>query len=210
MVKELTRVNFSHNYIRSTSLRFVALCAMLLLVCNGQTVKAVRDKSALYQKYPQLNSTDTDACVRGLSEVFINIRTLAPQQQMASTSLHGINDLGSMKECEHGTMADFASYSALKLNFTHSPISLISGICLPKECSQSQLTKFGDNTSILMNTVLRKVAKALDIFHFDYNDPTNWGWINPDTEFTITMTQSLNAETEWQDSVRIGFICAEF
>ena len=94
-----------------------------------------KDKTKLYETYPQLNSTDTDPCVRGLNNVFINLRTLSSAEQMVQTSIHGINDLGSMKECENGSMADFAAFSALKFNFTHSPISLISGICLPKECS---------------------------------------------------------------------------
>jgi hypothetical protein len=35
----------------------------------------VKDKSALYEKYPQLISNDTNPCIRGLNQVFINMRT---------------------------------------------------------------------------------------------------------------------------------------
>ena len=42
---------------------------------------------------------------------------------MALSSVHGLDDLGSMSECENGTIGE-ATYSTLGLNVTHIPLTL--------------------------------------------------------------------------------------
>ena len=116
-----------------------ALVIVLLLSC---TQAYYTDKSALYEKYPQL--LDTEPCYQGLNQLFINIRTQAPPQIMAQSSMHALDDLGSLSACEFGTIGDLAGYSTLKLNVTHIPISLYMGLCLPKECSQQNQTQFSN------------------------------------------------------------------
>ena len=88
----------------------------------------------MYEKYPQLVSNDTDPCVRGLNQVLINMGTQVPQEVMTLSTMHGVNDLGSIQQCQYGTIGD-AVYSTLKINVTHIPVALISGLCLPVECS---------------------------------------------------------------------------
>lgn len=68
--------------------------------------------------------------------------------------MHGLNDLGSLNQCQFGTIGEWANYSTLKLNITHIPVSLISGFCLPIECTQSNLTHFGDNASDYLTTLI--------------------------------------------------------
>ena len=83
--------------------------------------------------------------------------TQIPQEVMTLSTMHGVNDLGSMNECEYGTLGDWATYSTLKINITHIPVALISGICLPVECTQTNLTDFGDTVS---NKLVNLVTKA--------------------------------------------------
>ena len=89
----------------------------------------------LYKKYPQLLSDDTDPCVRGLNQLLINMATSMPHEIMVESSVHQLNDLGSQRACEEGSAGDLATYATLKLNITYIPVELISGLCLPKECS---------------------------------------------------------------------------
>jgi hypothetical protein len=60
--------------------------------------------------------------------------------------MHGINDLGSPSLCEDG-QEDLARYVTLAFNLTHFPTAIISGLCLPAECSPAQLEK----TSLFLN-----------------------------------------------------------
>lgn len=54
--------------------RVVFVCLLALIQASGVHA-LVKDKSALYEKYPQLISNDTNPCIRGLNQVFINMRT---------------------------------------------------------------------------------------------------------------------------------------
>jgi len=96
--------------------------------------KAV-DKSALYAQYPQLVSNTTNACVQGMSQLLINMYTIEQYEKMISSSMHGLDDLGSEFLCESEGMVDYATYTTLQLNITHLPTALISGLCLPKACT---------------------------------------------------------------------------
>ena len=54
-------------------------------------------------------------------------------------------------------MADWATFTTLNINITHIPITLISGLCLPKECSQSDLSEFSSKVSTGINNLLIKL-----------------------------------------------------
>ena len=106
--------------IRKYSL--IAKLLLLSMACCVAQSRTVKDKSELYKRYPQLLSTETDPCVKGLNQLFINMNTNLTAETMAFQSMHGLADLGRKKECENGDMADFASYSTLNLNISHIPV----------------------------------------------------------------------------------------
>ena len=137
----------------------VPILTLALIFCGfPEPVQGLtKDKQRLYDKYPQLVSNNTDACIRGLSQVLINMATESAQAEMVLSSMHGINDLGSQSGCEHGSFADVATFSTLTLNVTHIPISLISGLCLPQECSQQALSNFGTNVATAINNFVIKL-----------------------------------------------------
>lgn len=102
---------------------------------------------------------------------------------MTQTSMHALNDLGSQAECENGTFGDLATYSILQLNVTHIPVKLISGVCLPAACTQEQLTRFSDNTSIQVNNLLIAAQKK-----FDFLDLTKgYGLVKDYSRLTVTL-----------------------
>jgi len=164
----------------------------------------VQDKSALYAKYPQLVSSETDPCVRGLNQVLINMRTDANREIMTQTSMHGLNDLGSMHECEHGTMGDLATYTTLKFNLTYIPVQLISGLCLPSECAQQTLTDFSDTVTNKINSLAISLQKRFNLVDLD----KGYGLITRESRVTMMVTQSDTATEEWQQSMRVGFYSA--
>ena len=170
---------------RLTSIPATLLIVVALVLCQGTQVNAlVKDKTALYEKYPQLISNDTDPCIRGLNQVFINMRTQMAQEVMTLSTMHALNDLGSQKQCENGSMADLATYSILAFNVTHMPVSLMSGVCLPAACSQDQLTEFGNNFTIMVNDLLISVQERFDLF--DLNK--GYGWVKDFTRLTGSLT----------------------
>ena len=141
---------------------------ILLAACLATATQALTtDKEALYKKYPQLLSAETDPCVRGINQLFINMGTANLQEVMVLSSMHGLNDLGSESGCQNGSFGDLASFSTLTLNVTHIPISLISGFCLPVECTQAQLAKFSAGVTSKFNNLLIAAQKKLHIFDFD-------------------------------------------
>lgn len=68
--------------------------------------------------------------------------TVEQYEKMVSSSMHGLDDLGSEFLCESEGMADYASYTTLQLNITHLPTALISGLCLPKACTPQAMEWF--------------------------------------------------------------------
>lgn len=49
---------------------------ILLAACLATATQALtKDKEELYKKYPQLLSAETDPCVRGINQLFINMGT---------------------------------------------------------------------------------------------------------------------------------------
>ena len=77
---------------------------------------------------------------------------------MVLSSMHAINDVGSQHLCENPAdgQEDIAHYVSLHANLTHLPASLISGLCLPKECSSEVIHDFGFKLQTNINEGLIK------------------------------------------------------
>jgi len=86
----LSQVSFARTPHSSSSLGIKA---------SRTNQRALKDKSILYERYPQLLSEDTNACVRGLSNLIINMRSVDEAEIMVQESMHAINDLGSKRAC---------------------------------------------------------------------------------------------------------------
>ena len=114
--------------------RIVLILVSLFVLSNAKRSKE-KDKSKLYELYPQLNSTDTNECVRGINNLAINMHSVDYLERMAQSGMHALNDIGSPYLCEDG-QEDLAQYATLTLNITHVPTALISGLCLPRACTQ--------------------------------------------------------------------------
>ena len=110
------------------------------------------------------------------------MRSVDEAEIMVQESMHAINDLGSKRACEGLKMEDLASYSVLKINVTHLPTALISGLCLPKECTPENLQNFGAATTDKINALLVKLQKKYHIFD------VGKGWIRDFTQLTVTLT----------------------
>lgn len=85
---------------------------------------------------------------------------------MVSSSMHGLDDLGSLYLCESDGMADYATYTTLMLNITHLPTALISGLCLPKTCTNENMEWFNLATTDKINSLMESVQRRLGIFNF--------------------------------------------
>ena len=168
----------------------ILLSAVLASIVTSVT----QDKAALYEKYPQLLSAETDPCVRGLNQLFINMRTQAIQEVMVLSTMHALNDLGSKAGCEHGTIGDSAAYSALRLNVTDIPVSLISGLCLPAECTQGDLSSFTDSLTNKINALLLKAQAQYDLIDL----AKGYGLVKDYTRLTVSLTKSDEASQEWR------------
>jgi hypothetical protein len=122
---------------------------------------ATKDKSLLYKKYPQLVSSDTNQCVSALSQMFINLKSEQNYEMMWQSGMHGLNDLGSLPLCEQAN----GVYSNLALNMTYVPATLISGLCLPKECTPAMMDAFMVNMTEKINTLIVGAQKKLGLFN---------------------------------------------
>ena len=132
--------------------KFVAFTFSVIMAVSVAK-RTSKDKSLLYERYPQLISNDTDPCIRGLNQILINMNSEDLYEKMVLASLHGLDDLGSKSLCEEGQI-DLAHYSTLNINVTHLPVALINGICLPASCSVSQLESFGTGLTTKINNLL--------------------------------------------------------
>ena len=124
---------------------------------------------------------------------------------MAQSSFHGLDDLGSMAQCDHGNLGDYLSqYSTLRLNITHIPISLYQGVCLPKECTQEKLSEFSDKVSILLTSTVTGLQKKLHLFDFS----KGYGLVKEYSRLYVTLEESEPAVEEWYASVSVGYVVA--
>lgn len=130
------------------------------------------------------------------------MRTNTTSHVMAFESMKGLNDLGNMVECENGDLADIASYVTLKLNITKLPTSLISGFCLPAECTQEKLSNFGNAATDKINGILEPLLEAY------LKEPIGLDFLNQDTQLFMTLTASDEAAEDWANSVRPGYIAS--
>eukprot|EP00347_Sterkiella_histriomuscorum_P013100 403366020 len=82
---------------------FLSLWAVLLILFASPNLceaRKYKDKSVLYQKYPQLNATLTPECVKGVNKMLINFLEY-PYDQMQLYSFKNVNDLGSYSRCQN-------------------------------------------------------------------------------------------------------------
>ena len=93
--------------------------------------------------------------------MFINLKSEQTYEMMWQSGMHGLNDLGSLPLCEQ---AD-GVYSNLVLNITYVPATLISGLCLPKECTPAMMDTFMGNMTDRINNLLIEVQKKLGVFN---------------------------------------------
>jgi hypothetical protein len=69
---------------------------------------------------------------------------------MWQSGMHGLDDIGSQPLCEQGQ----GVYTNLMLNITRLPAGLISGLCLPAECSQMTIDSFAKTATSTVNNIL--------------------------------------------------------
>ena len=121
---------------------------------------------------------------------------------MIFDSMKGLDDLPSMFQCNNGNQTDISKYSTLKMNITHLPTALISGLCLPAEGTPEKLTDFSNSASAKINGILSPLLE------YYVKEPMGLGFLNKDTQAYLTITQSEYQAEQWQDSVRPGFIAS--
>ena len=85
--------------------------------------------------------------------MFINLKSEQAYEMMWQSGMHGLNDLGSLPLCEQAN----GVYSNLVLNITYVPATLISGLCLPQECTPAMTDR--------INNLLIEVQKKLGVFN---------------------------------------------
>ena len=121
---------------------------------------------------------------------------------MAFETMHGLADLGRKSVCQSGSMADYATYSTLNLNITHIPVQLISGLCLPKECTPDQLESFSGMITSKANALLMNIQKNHHLIPIHEDS----GLIRDFTRLQIAVNPSSYYTEEWKDDVNLGYI----
>jgi len=99
-------------------------------------------------------------------------------------------------------MADFASYSTLNLNVSHIPVQLISGLCLPIECTPDKLSTFGNTVTTKLNDLIRKVQKNRHILPMKDDS----GLLRNFTQLQVQIEPSSYLTEVWKQDVRVGYI----
>lgn len=59
-----------------------------------------------------------------------------------------------------------ADYTTLQVNITHMPTALISGLCLPKECTIENLNFLTNATTNTINSFLETLQRKYGMFNF--------------------------------------------
>jgi hypothetical protein len=108
---------------------------------------------ALYDRYPQLTSGNTNNCVRHFNTMLMNL-TYFPYELMTMYGSMQLNDLGSYTECKRLPDSD---YAVISLNFSHSPLTLFFGACMPQECIQSDYWAVTKATTDLITGLYRSI-----------------------------------------------------
>ena len=99
-------------------------------------------------------------------------------------------------------MADFATYSTLQLNVTHIPVQLISGLCLPIECTPDKLSSFSSTVTTKINDVLIKLQKNRHLLPIKEDS----GLVRNFTRLQVEINPSTYDVQTWKSDVRIGYI----
>ena len=130
------------------------------------------------------------------------MNTNLTSEVMTFQSMHGLADLGRKKECERGDMADFATYSTLNLNITHVPVQLISGLCLPVECTPEQLQQFSTTITGKIDNLLVKLQEN----HHFLPIKDDSGLLRNFTRLQLEINPSSYDTETWKGDVRVGYI----
>lgn len=119
-----------------------------------------------------------------------------PYNQMQFYSAHGINDLGSYSRCQQD-LGHAADYAVLNFNFSHLPLVLHFGLCLPRECDQQHVDILNRDITNLVNSAYISLAKSVDI-ETDYTK--NW------TRFQVNILKTDEDLEVWRSDTQTGFI----
>ena len=120
----------------------------LLLLPSETLGRQFKNKTILFEKYPELNAPDLDSCISGLNKNLISYLEY-PYTKMNEYSFHQIMELGYYEACQNelGEWADFVTFNS---NITHLIGTGRMGLCLPKGCKQHH---YDSATTSMLNLV---------------------------------------------------------
>jgi hypothetical protein len=120
--------------------------------------------------------------------------TYFPYELMTMYGTMQLNDLGSYEECKK--LPD-AEYAVISLNFSHSPLTIFFGACMPQECIQSDYWAVTKATSDLVTGLYRAFLGGANPTTGTFR---NW------TEISITVRKTDEIVEVWQEGSQTGFI----
>lgn len=124
----------------------------------------VKNKTELYQQYPQLinqETRDKHPCVMGMSRYLLNVYD-DNHQDMWQSSVKYLTDMGDKARCEN--LKDeqgnqIGQFVIMNTNVTHIRGKARQGVCLPIECTQEQITWASDLEVNFINYGIRQLPE---------------------------------------------------
>lgn len=147
----------------------------------------------LYDRYPQLTSKQTNACVRNFNAMLMNL-TYFPYDLMTAYGTHSINDIGNYDECK---MMPDADYVLININISHTPIAFWFGACLPHECVQSDYQAVTNTMTDTINAVYQSIFG---------NSTIDTGVFRAETKLTMAFRKPDEIQQDWQEGSLPGYI----
>lgn len=182
------------------SLRF-SLLAMVLTVMAGsdfasaRKLRIHRDKTVLFDKYPQLKANTTCPCIRGVNKYLISYLEF-PYSKMNEYAFHQIMELGYYEACQE-IGGDFV---VLNSNITHLIGMARMGLCMPRECTQPIYDKVVENMVTPVNGYLQYLADY-------YNHPVLHGsFVREWTRVGMSLTKTADYTDDWRERTAAGVI----
>jgi len=142
-----------------------------------------------------LNSTDTDACVRGMNRFLTNFMEY-PSNLMTFYSVHAINEYAYHEPCQRD-LGEYADFVVMNSNISHLSGFSRMGFCLPKECKQKHYDAYSAKMLSLVNGVFAKFP--------DYGIIMNNTLFQPWTRVGLSMTKSDEYTEDWHERTKAGF-----
>ena len=125
------------------------LLILLLLLLLKSTEANNKNKTLLYQKYPQLNNTNSQ-CVLAMQKMIMNLMQPDYLDKVFYSSLT-LGEIGNYKACEDESNQPLGSHVVLVYNFSSIPQFYRWAFCLPRECDQSVYQQLGDSITLGLN-----------------------------------------------------------